>query len=172
MPSPAINQAPTFANIPCFVPSGVLWYTQDLGNLYIGTGVSDNGGTPGVNEIGSGSFPIIEAGAQSSTQTTNPTNLTLVAAASVMYNVSLYMGAAGTAPSPQYVETTLSWTSPLIGADSISATLSLFNGAAVVMETFPIFCVAATSITLGFAYGGTATNAPYSYSARIVQMPI
>ena len=52
MPNPAINQATTYANIPCFVPSGVLWYTKDTQTLYIGTGISDNGGSPGVIEVG------------------------------------------------------------------------------------------------------------------------
>ena len=55
MPSPAINRATTFSAIPSFVPVGVLWYTNDTLELYAGTGVSDNGGTPGVSAVGGGS---------------------------------------------------------------------------------------------------------------------
>ena len=35
-----VNEVSTFANIPQFVPFGELYYTQDTGNLYIGTGFS------------------------------------------------------------------------------------------------------------------------------------
>ena len=41
MPSPSINQANTFSEIPSFVPVGVLWYTEDTLLLYAGTGISD-----------------------------------------------------------------------------------------------------------------------------------
>ena len=58
MPNPAINQATTYANIPCFVPVGVLWYTKDTQTLYIGTGISDNGGSPGVVEVGAGGATV------------------------------------------------------------------------------------------------------------------
>lgn len=37
------------------MPVGVLWYTNDTLELYAGTGVSDNGGTPGVSAVGGGS---------------------------------------------------------------------------------------------------------------------
>ena len=54
----AINQASTFNNIPSFVPYGVLWYTLDTDDLYIGTGASKG---PAVTFIagggGSGSTP-------------------------------------------------------------------------------------------------------------------
>ena len=52
MPNPHIKEYATFSAIPSYVPVGVIVYTQDLGNLYIGTGISDNGGTPGVNPLG------------------------------------------------------------------------------------------------------------------------
>jgi len=51
MPNPAINRATTFSAIPCFVPRDVLWYASDTDVLYVGTGVSDNGGSPGVVPI-------------------------------------------------------------------------------------------------------------------------
>ncbi len=54
MPNPAINRATTYANIPCFVPVGVLWYAVDAQILYIGTGISGSGGSPGVVEVGAG----------------------------------------------------------------------------------------------------------------------
>jgi hypothetical protein len=54
VPNPAINQATTYANIPCFVPVGVLWYAVDTQILYIGTGISGSGGSPGVVEVGAG----------------------------------------------------------------------------------------------------------------------
>jgi hypothetical protein len=51
-----ILEVPTLSHIPAFVPFGVLYYTQDTGSVYIGTGSSDppnvelvtsGGGTPG-----------------------------------------------------------------------------------------------------------------------------
>lgn len=51
----AILEVPTLSFIPKFVPFGVLYYTQDTGNIYVGTGSSDppnvelvaSAGTPG-----------------------------------------------------------------------------------------------------------------------------
>ena len=51
MASPAILEASTLSAIPYFVPKGVLWYVQDTGDLYIGTGISNNS-TPGVVPVG------------------------------------------------------------------------------------------------------------------------
>ena len=47
----AITEVSTFANIPTFVPFGVLYYTQDTGDLYIGTGNSTG---PAVNAVNGG----------------------------------------------------------------------------------------------------------------------
>lgn len=47
----AIVEVPTFSRIPDFVPSGVLYYTQDTGDLYIGTGSSVG---PAVDAVGGG----------------------------------------------------------------------------------------------------------------------
>jgi hypothetical protein len=51
MPNPHVNGATTFANIPSFVPHGVLWYAADTGIMYVGTGISNNS-TPGVVQLG------------------------------------------------------------------------------------------------------------------------
>ena len=48
-----VNEVSTVSHIPQFVPFGLLYYTQDTGDLYIGTGFSTGsdyvGGNPGPN---------------------------------------------------------------------------------------------------------------------------
>ena len=87
-----------------------------------------------------------------------------------MYAVSLYAETTGTAGSGHTVVANLIWTSP-VGAHQQSVTLHLDGGISVVVETFPILCAARTPITMTFTYGGGATNDPYTYSVRIVEMP-
>ncbi len=49
----------TFANIPAFVAFGVLYYTQDTGYLYIGTGSVSGAAVTQISGGGSGSEPAI-----------------------------------------------------------------------------------------------------------------
>lgn len=168
MPSPTINSATTFSAIPCFVPEGVLWYTLDTDLIYVGTGISNNGGNPGVVALGPNGGPIIQAKLQAVGATTAE-SITITAAGTVMYAVSVSMESDGSGGSGHIVTATLSWTSPI---KSHSVTLDLeLDSPGVVVETYPILCAASTSITLSTAYAGGATNDPYTISARLVEMP-
>ena len=52
----AIVEAVNYTAIPNFVPSGVLWFAEDTGDLWIGTGSSE---PPKVLQIaGSGGSPV------------------------------------------------------------------------------------------------------------------
>lgn len=66
----AINEVSTFSKIPSFVPFGVLYFTQDTADLYIGTG-SSNG--PAVEAISGGSS--FSASGTTSIATTALTNV-------------------------------------------------------------------------------------------------
>ena len=118
---------------------------------------------------GVGGGPIIQGSATGVNVTTNST-VTITAAAQVMYAVSLYAETTGTAGSGHTVVANLIWTSP-VGAHQQPVTLHLDGGISVVVETFPILCAAGTPISMTFTYGGGATNDPYTYSVRIVEMP-
>lgn len=59
----AIQDVSTFSKIPGFVPFGVLYYTADTGDLYIGTGSSIG---PAVNAISSGVSSIADTVLQTS----------------------------------------------------------------------------------------------------------
>ncbi len=161
------NGAPTLP-VP---PRGALYYDQVDGILY--------GSVPGLGEwfvIGGGSVspavPIIEAGSQGVQATSVPAELTITAGAIHMYTVSLYMSCVGTASAGHMMTATLAWTTP-VGNWSVPTALHLDGGShTFVMETFPLIASANTPITMTFAYGGGATNDPFDYSVRIVQMPI
>jgi hypothetical protein len=97
MPNPAINRATTLSAIPCFVPRDVLWYASDTDVLYVGTGVSDNGGSPGVVPI-SGSVvtstvssydgvATVKAGLPSLVAATTLTSQTAAVSATTVYAV-------------------------------------------------------------------------------------
>lgn len=87
----SVLEVPTLSFIPQFVPFGVLYYTQDTGNIYVGTGSSDppnvelvaSGGTPGgfsgdiqYNNAGQfgGSAATIDAPGNISALSVNATN--------------------------------------------------------------------------------------------------
>ena len=88
----------------------------------------------------------------------------------VMYAVSLSMETTGTASAGHTMVATLAWTSP-IAAHTQACTLALDGGPLLVVETFPIFCVQGSDVSISFVYGGGATNDPYTYAVRIVEMP-
>jgi|SRR5271166_1845164 len=169
MPSPAINPATTFNAIPSFVPVGTLWYTLDTLLIYIGTGVSDNGGTPGVVQVGSVTIPVIQV---------SKTGINVTAAASASFTptiacmlaVSISMETTGLAAGGHTIVATLTWTSP-VESHTQTETLALDGGNSIVVETFPILVTAGSTCTVAFSYGGGATNDPYTYAVRIVQMP-
>jgi hypothetical protein len=76
----AILDVPTFSNIPSFVPFGVLYYTQDTADLYIGTGSSSG---PAVNFIAGGGGDV-----RINTQTSSYVLVAADASAYVRMNVA------------------------------------------------------------------------------------
>lgn len=115
--------------------------------------------------------PIIQARNQGINVTsTAGTTVSLTAAETVMYAISVSLETTGTAATGHTVVATLSWTSP-IQSHSATLTLHLDGGPVLVVETFPVLCQASTPISVMFAYGGGATADPFTYAVRIVQMP-
>ena len=100
---------------------------------------------------------------------TSPLSFSATATATQMYTVSLYMSAPGGAALGHYVLVTIGYTCEL-GPETITIELNLVDQG-IIMETYPLLCMAGTSVTLTTAYEGGATNDPYNISARIVQMP-
>jgi hypothetical protein len=168
MPSPAILEASTFSNIPCFVPRGVLWYTVDTDLLYIGTGISNSSGSPGVTLIGGGGTIVLTS--EQFINTTSPETISITSPATQMYALSIYMATLGNGTTGQTVTATVSYTAVGgIGAQTITLILPL-SSANVVMETYPLLALGGTSISTTTAYGG-AYSPSYTIGASIVQMP-
>ena len=168
MPSPAILEASTFSNIPCFVPRGVLWYTVDTDLLYIGTGISNSSGSPGVTLIGGGGTIVLTS--EQFINTTSPETISITSPATQMYALSIYMATLGNGTTGQTVTATVSYTAVGgIGAQTITLILPL-SSANVVMETYPLLALGGTSISATTAYGG-AYSPSYTIGASIVQMP-
>jgi len=168
MPNPAINKATTYSAIPCFVPANVLWYAADTDLIYIGTGVSDNGGSPGVVQVGATSIPVISQRLQA-LNTTTATSISLVVPTTQMVQVSIYMSATGNASSGHAVDTIINYTCEL-GAETITVAMPL-DSRNITMETYPLLVIGGTTVTLSTLYVGGATNDPYNIDARLVQMP-
>ena len=116
-----------------------------------------------------GAVAIIQA-SQQGVNITEQTTVTAHSLSQVMYAVSLSMETTGTASAGHTMVATLAWTSP-IEAHTQTCTLALDGGPLLIVETFPIFCLEGSDISISFVYGGGATNDPYTYSVRIVEMP-
>jgi hypothetical protein len=102
--------------------------------------------------------------------TTSSQTITITAAETQMYAVSIYMASKGLGTSGQTLTATLTYTAADgSGLQTITLVLSL-SVAQVVMETYPLLAQAATAITLTTAYGG-AYDPAYSLSASLVEMP-
>ncbi len=168
MPNPAINRATTFSSIPGFVPRDVLWYAADTDLMYIGTGISNGGGTPGVVQIGATSIPVISQRLQALNITT-ATSVSLNVSTTQMVQVSLYMSATGNASAGHAVDSVLNYTCEL-GAETITVAMPL-DSRNITMETYPLLVIGGTTVTLQTIYTGGATNDPYNIDARLVQMP-
>jgi len=154
-------------NIPV-PPEAALYWDYVGGNLY--------GSQPGSGQwalIGGNSVipnvPIIQVSSDQASATA-PASFSITAVTSVMYQISLYMETEGLQAANHTVTATLTWTSPN-QADSIANVLHLDGGHVQIFETYPLLASAGTSITMAFSYGGGATNDPYTYGLRIVQMP-
>ena len=116
-----------------------------------------------------GAVAIVQA-SQQGVNITEQTTITTSSLSQVMYAVSLSMETTGTASAGHTTVATLAWTSP-IEAHTQACTLALDGGPLLVVETFPIFCLEGSDISISFVYGGGATNDPYTYAVRIVEMP-
>ena len=88
-----------------------------------------------------------------------------------LYAISLFEQSTGIGAAGHTLVTTITYTSPAVaGAQIVTITMPL-DSANTVMETYPFYVVAGASLTLTTAYGGGATNDPYTITARLVQMP-
>lgn len=114
--------------------------------------------------------PVIQASLQEINATT-PQNLSITAAKTTLYAVSIYMAAAGTASAGHTYTKTITYTAANgSGTQTIVLVLPL-DTANVVMETYPLLVLGGTAITTTGVYGGGATNDPFTDSERIVEMP-
>jgi hypothetical protein len=86
-----------------------------------------------------------------------------------MVAVSLYLSSSGLSGAGHEVVVTVSYTCEL-GPETITLTVPL-DSRTIMMETYPLLCLAGTTITLSTVYAGGATNDPYNIDARLVQMP-
>ena len=114
--------------------------------------------------------PVIQASLQEINATT-PQNLSITAAKTTLYTVSIYLAAAGTASAGHTYTQTITYTAANgSGTQTIVLILPL-DTANVVMETYPLLVLGGTAITTTGVYGGGATNDPFTVSERIVEMP-
>ena len=114
--------------------------------------------------------PVIQASLQEINATT-PQNLSITAAKTTLYTVSIYLAAAGTASAGHTYTKTITYTAANgSGTQTIVLVLPL-DTANVVMETYPLLVLGGTAITTTGVYGGGATNDPFTVSVRIVEMP-
>lgn len=118
--------------------------------------------------IAGGGFGPITSGSLQAVNATTPLSLSVTAALTVLYAISVSLESTGTAASGHVVIVSLSWTSPLT-PHNISLTLPL-DSRQLVMETYPILCQAETPINIATVYAGGATDDPYTISLRIVEI--
>ena len=113
--------------------------------------------------------PVILASEQF-VNTTSTQSITITAAATQMYALSIYMNNRGLGSAGQTVTATITYTAADgSGIQTITLILPL-NTANVVMETYPLLALGDTPISITTAYGG-AYNPAYTIGASIVQMP-
>jgi hypothetical protein len=113
--------------------------------------------------------PVILASEQF-VNTTATQFITITAAATQMYALSIYMNNRGLGSAGQTVTATITYTAADgSGIQTITLILPL-NTANVVMETYPLLALGDTPISITTAYGG-AYNPAYTIGASIVQMP-
>lgn len=112
--------------------------------------------------------PVVQASAQV-ISTSVPTSLSITAAATTLYTVSIYMKALGTGGAGTTYTKTLTYTAADgSGVQHITLILPL-DSSNVVMETYPILALAGTPVSTTGAFSGAP--APYTLSERITEMP-
>jgi hypothetical protein len=149
-------------------PRGALYYDQVAGILY--------GSVPGLGEwfvIGGGGAGIASPVILISEQfinTTSPKTITITAAQTEMYAVSIYMATPGTGSAGQTVTSTINYTAADGSGPQVITLILPLSGPNVVMETYPLVVLGGTPITLTTSYGG-AYDPAYTIGASIVEMP-
>jgi|ERR1700685_2992702 len=113
-------------------------------------------------------IPVVQASAQVINAVV-PTVLSITAAKTTLYTVSIYMKALGTGGAGTTYTKTLTYTAADgSGVQTITLILPL-NTPNVVMETYPILALAGTPVSTVGVFSGTPS--PYTLSERIVEMP-
>jgi hypothetical protein len=115
-----------------------------------------------------GSVPVISERLQTLNATTAQ-SVSLTVPTTQMVAVSMYLSSAGTGATGHEVLVTISYTCEL-GPEVITVALPT-DARTIIMETYPLLCLAGTNVTLSTAYAGGATNDPYNLDVRLVQMP-
>jgi len=100
---------------------------------------------------------------------TTPQSVALTVASTQMVALSMYLSSAGLGAAGHEVVATIDYTCEL-GPEVITVTLPT-DARTIIMETYPLLCIAGTTVTLSTAYAGGATNDPYNLDVRLVQMP-
>jgi len=120
-------------------------------------------------------LPVVQAALQV-VNTIAQQSVSITAAATTMYAISVSMSALGTAPVGHTLTANITYTAANgAGVQTVSLTLPL-NTPNVVLETYPLLALAGTPLSLATAYGGGATAGnpvdAYTISARLVEMPL
>jgi len=112
--------------------------------------------------------PVVQASLQV-INTTLPQTVSITAAKTTLYTVSIYMKALGTGGAGTTYTKTLTYTAADgSGVQHITLILPL-DSSNVVMETYPILALAGTPVSTTGVFSGAPS--PYTLSERIVQMP-
>jgi len=99
-----------------------------------------------------------------------PQTLSVTAAKTTLYNVSIYMKAAGTGGAgTTYTKTISYYAADGSGLQQVTLILPL-DSENVVMETYPLLALAGTPISTSGVFSGAPS--PYTLSERIVEMPL
>jgi hypothetical protein len=152
-------------------PEGALYWDYINGNLY--GSLPSSGEWVLISDANAAQIPVVTASVQASNTTVvQGTAITAPAGAPTMYAVSIYLKAVGTASAGHKYTETLTYTAA-DGSGTQTITLILpLDSANVVMETYPLLILAGSSLVATGAYGGGATDDPYTISMRIVSMPL
>jgi hypothetical protein len=112
--------------------------------------------------------PVISKRLQILNATTSQ-SVALTVPSTQMVALSMYLSSAGLGAAGHEVVVTIDYTCEL-GPEVITVTLPT-DARTIIMETYPLLCIAGTTVTLSTAYAGGATNDPYNLDVRLVQMP-
>jgi hypothetical protein len=149
-------------------PRGALYYDEVNGILYaavpgLGQWFVIGGGGAGI------SAPIILASEQF-VNTASSQTISITAAATEMYAVSIYMSTKGTGSAGQTVTATVAYTAADGSGNQTIQLILPLSTPNVVMETYPLLALGGTPISVTTAYQG-AYDPEYTIGASVVEMP-